>query len=229
MKILAIETATKACSAALWLEGELIEQFELAPQRHANLILSQIDQCFSQAKLKKGDIDALAFGEGPGAFTGVRIAAGVIQGLALGWDKPVIAVSSLEALIWQAYLETGQTHWHAFLDARMKEVYWQSGHIQDEKLISQPCQLLKLEALPKVEAAGIGDIATEYPEVVASYQNQTSWLTAYPKASAIAAIASQRPETMHLLEQKIPLPVYLRNNVADKPKASKNDSTEKGA
>ena len=219
MKILAIETATKACSAALWLDGEIVEQFEIAPQKHANLILSQIEHCFSAAGLSKGDVDALAFGEGPGAFTGIRIAAGVVQGLALGWAKPVIAVSSLEALMWQGFLETGQTHWHAFLDARMKEVYFQSGHIEDGRLHAKPAELINLESMPRDGAAGVGDIAAEYPEKVASYKEQDLWLETYPRASAIASIASQRPDAMHLLNEALPLPVYLRNNVAEKPKS----------
>ncbi len=222
MKILAIETATKACSAALWLDGVVVvEQFEIAPQKHANLVLSQIELCFAEAGLEKGEVDALAFGEGPGAFTGIRIAAGVIQGLALGWEKPVIAVSSLEALMWQGYTATGFTQWHAFLDARMKEVYWQSGHIENGQLYSQSVELLKLTELPEVDTgvAGIGDLESEYPDLIARYQMQTSWFEAYPKASAIAAIASQRPEKMRLLEEAVPLPVYLRNNVADKPKS----------
>lgn len=219
MKILAIETATKACSVALWLDGEVVEQFEIAPQKHANLILSQIEHCFAEAELKKGEIDALAFGEGPGAFTGIRIAAGVVQGLALGWEKPVIAVSSLEALMWQGYLETGHTQWHAFLDARMKEVYWQAGQVKEGKLNSESVALLKLDEMPEVKAAGVGDITTEYPERVAPYQAQGAWLEAYPKASAIAAIASQRPEKIRFLEEAVPCPVYLRNNVAEHPKS----------
>ncbi len=227
MKILAVETSTKACSAALWLDGEVVEQFEVAPQKHAHLILPQVEQCFAEAGLPKGEVDCLAFGEGPGAFTGVRIAAGVIQGLALGWQKPVLAVSSLEALMWQGFQQTGQTQWHAFLDARMKEVYWQSGQVLEGEVQSSqvalcsPEQADLLASIQQKDAWGVGDIVDAYPDLSAQFGER--WLDALPRASAIAEVASQKLAKEVALAspvtEEIPLPVYLRNNVADKPKS----------
>ncbi|MDD4907251.1 MAG: tRNA (adenosine(37)-N6)-threonylcarbamoyltransferase complex dimerization subunit type 1 TsaB, partial [Methylobacter tundripaludum] len=86
MKLLAVETSTEACSAALFIDGDIKERFELAPKEHTKLILPMIDSLMADAGLKPQQLDALAFSRGPGSFTGVRIATGVIQGIALGAD-----------------------------------------------------------------------------------------------------------------------------------------------
>ncbi|VFM95033.1 MAG: tRNA threonylcarbamoyladenosine biosynthesis protein TsaB [Candidatus Kentron sp. G] len=124
MKIFAIDTATDACSAALHLDGGCREIHELAPRRHAEILLPRIRTLLSEAALSLRDLDALAFGRGPGAFTGVRIATGVIQGLAFGADLPVVPVSSLHALAQGAWRERGEENILAAFDARMGEVYW---------------------------------------------------------------------------------------------------------
>jgi tRNA threonylcarbamoyladenosine biosynthesis protein TsaB len=124
MKILAIDTATEACSAALYLDGRVIERFEIAPQRHAELILPMMDALMAETGLVLADLDALAFGRGPGGFTGVRIATGVVQGVAFGADLPVVRVSNLAALAQRAVREHGATRVLPALDARMVEVYW---------------------------------------------------------------------------------------------------------
>jgi tRNA threonylcarbamoyladenosine biosynthesis protein TsaB len=98
MKLLAVETSTEACSAALYIDGIVNERFELAPKEHTKLILPMIDSLMSDAGLKPQQLDALAFSRGPGSFTGVRIATGVIQGIALGADLPVVPVSTLAAI-----------------------------------------------------------------------------------------------------------------------------------
>ncbi len=98
MKLLAVETSTEACSAALYIDGIISERFELTPKEHTRLILPMIDSLMSDAGLKPQQLDALAFSCGPGSFTGVRIATGVIQGIALGADLPVVPVSTLAAI-----------------------------------------------------------------------------------------------------------------------------------
>ena len=123
-RILAIETATAACSAALSIDGEVEERYALAPRQHAALILPMVESLLASAELTVTQLDALAFGQGPGAFTGVRIAASVAQGIAFAANLPVVPVSTLAALAGSAMREAGGSHVMVALDARMHEVYW---------------------------------------------------------------------------------------------------------
>lgn len=129
MKILAIDTATEACSAALLADDEIRERYELAPQRQAELILPMVDGLLAEAGIGLSGLDALAFGRGPGAFTGIRIAAGVTQGLAFGADLPVLPVSTLAALAQGA--ASLSRHLLCAIDARMDEIYWAAYDIRD--------------------------------------------------------------------------------------------------
>ncbi|HSE13882.1 MAG TPA: tRNA (adenosine(37)-N6)-threonylcarbamoyltransferase complex dimerization subunit type 1 TsaB, partial [Rudaea sp.] len=122
MRLLAIDTATEACSAALRIGDEVIERSEIAPRRHAGLILPMIESLLGEAGISRRQIDAIAVGRGPGAFTGVRLAISVAQGLALGLDIPVMPVSSLAALAQDAPAEIDAPIL-AVIDARMGEVY----------------------------------------------------------------------------------------------------------
>ena len=124
MKLLAVETATEACSAALLAEGEVIERHEVAPQQHAELLLGMVDELLGESGLALGALDAIAFGQGPGSFTGLRIAAGVVQGLAYGSDLPAVPVSTLQVLAETARHAHRATRAACAFDARMGEVYW---------------------------------------------------------------------------------------------------------
>jgi tRNA threonylcarbamoyladenosine biosynthesis protein TsaB len=124
MKILAIDTASEACSAALLLDDKVHERFEVQPRKHGALILGMMDDLLSGAGLRLRELDALAFGRGPGAFTGVRIATGVAQGAAFGADLPLLPVSTLAALAQRHFRETGARRVMAAFDARMGELYW---------------------------------------------------------------------------------------------------------
>ncbi|AHE98901.1 tRNA (adenosine(37)-N6)-threonylcarbamoyltransferase complex dimerization subunit type 1 TsaB [Thioalkalivibrio paradoxus] len=124
MRLIALETATEACSAALWLDGDLRWHRELAAaRRHGELILDQVDRLLAEAGLVPAQLDAVAVGRGPGAFTGVRLGLGVAQGLAFAVDRPVVPVSTLAALAQQG-ADRGAQEILALLDARMGEVYW---------------------------------------------------------------------------------------------------------
>ena len=123
-RILAIETATTACSAALYVDGEVQQRHSLAPRQHAALILPMVESLLAAAELAVTQLDALAFGQGPGAFTGVRIAASAAQGIAFAANLPVVPVSTLAALAGGAMRESGASQVMAALDARMDEVYW---------------------------------------------------------------------------------------------------------
>ena len=119
MRLLAIETATEACSVAILVDGDVRERFEIAPRRHAELALPWAEQLLADAGVAKPQLDAIAVGRGPGAFTGVRLAIALAQGIALALDRPLLPVSTLAALAMRA--EGGRIV--AAIDARMGEVY----------------------------------------------------------------------------------------------------------
>ncbi|TWI02746.1 tRNA threonylcarbamoyladenosine biosynthesis protein TsaB [Luteimonas cucumeris] len=119
MKLLAFETATEACSVAVWIDGQVHERFEVAPRRHAELALPWAEALLAEAGVARSQLDAIAVGRGPGAFTGVRLAVAIAQGIALALDRPVVPVSTLAAL---AVKSPGQRILAA-IDARMGEVY----------------------------------------------------------------------------------------------------------
>lgn len=120
MKILALDTSTAACSAALWLDGESLELFEISSKQHSELILPMVDKIMHESGVSLHQCDALAVGEGPGSFTGLRVGVAAAQGLAFGVDLPVIPVSSLLA---QANRHLAAHSLCAF-DARMSQLYW---------------------------------------------------------------------------------------------------------
>ncbi|MBJ7220700.1 MULTISPECIES: tRNA (adenosine(37)-N6)-threonylcarbamoyltransferase complex dimerization subunit type 1 TsaB [unclassified Brenneria] len=123
-RILALDTATEACSVALWNDGEIHSLFEICPREHTQRVLPMVQQVLAESGLTLNALDALAFGQGPGSFTGVRIGIGIAQGLALGAELPMIGVSTLATLAQGAFRRTGATRVLAAIDARMGEVYW---------------------------------------------------------------------------------------------------------
>jgi tRNA threonylcarbamoyladenosine biosynthesis protein TsaB len=98
MRILALDTSTEYCSVALWQDGVVVERCELVGQKHSETLMAMLDALLFKARVKLEQLDGIAFGMGPGSFTGVRIACGVTQGLALGANLPVVGVCTLEAL-----------------------------------------------------------------------------------------------------------------------------------
>ncbi|OOY99123.1 tRNA (adenosine(37)-N6)-threonylcarbamoyltransferase complex dimerization subunit type 1 TsaB [Solemya velum gill symbiont] len=124
MKLLAIETSEIACSAALWMNGEVSERFDLVPRRHSELLLPMIDEVLADTGVVKSQLDAIAFSRGPGSFTGVRIATGVAQGLGFALDCPLVPVSTLAGFAQGCYRRLQSARVAVALDARMQEVYW---------------------------------------------------------------------------------------------------------
>jgi len=122
--LLALDTATEACSVALLHDGKITSHYEVAPRLHAQKLLPMIQELLAEAGVALKDVDAIAFGRGPGAFTGVRIAIGVVQGLAFALERPVLPVSNLAVLAQRAFREHGADRVAAAIDARMDEVYW---------------------------------------------------------------------------------------------------------
>lgn len=123
-RILAIDTSSRACSVALSVAGEMTERFEVIPKLHAQKILPMIDSVLAEAAIDPAQLDAIAFSRGPGSFTGIRIAAGVAQGLAFGADLPLVPVSTLAVLAQTVLRRHGERNIIPVLDAHMNEVYW---------------------------------------------------------------------------------------------------------
>jgi tRNA threonylcarbamoyladenosine biosynthesis protein TsaB len=119
MNILALETSTEYCSVALWQDGAIVERCDLAVQKHSEMLIAMLDALLKDAGVRIQDMDGIAFGKGPGSFTGVRIACGAAQGLAFGASLPVAGVCTLEALA----EASGKEKVIAALDARMGEIY----------------------------------------------------------------------------------------------------------
>lgn len=221
--ILALDTSTPACSVALLVDGVMMEDFRLAPRKHNELILPMVDQMLTQAQLSLSDLDAIAFARGPGSFTGLRIAAGVVQGLAYGADLPVIPVSTLAALALDGFNQTGESHWLAALDARMGEVYIGGYQVSldDTKLcitatfaeaVIKPNLIAKL-ALPH---QGIGSGWCYQEELQRILPNDVTHLMVdtAPKASCIAQLAElswNKGETVAAHEA---VPTYLRDEIS---------------
>ena len=135
MKLLTLDTSTDACSCALSVDGEIGEQSVIAPRQHTTLILPMIDQLLAEAGLKPTQLDGIAFGRGPGSFTGLRIACGITQGIAFAADIPVVPISCLATLAQGAYLEQGIEKVLASIDARMNEVYFANYFLNQEKIM----------------------------------------------------------------------------------------------
>ncbi len=126
MNLIGIETSTENCSVALLHNDTLTTRDKIAPQKHAELVLGYLDELLTHANLKKAQIDGIVFGQGPGAFTGVRIAMSIVQGLALALEVPVIAISTMKNMGYQVWQQNPESNQKILIanDARMGEVYW---------------------------------------------------------------------------------------------------------
>jgi len=228
MKILSLDTATEACSAALLIDGEIREQYALAPREHTKLILQMVESLLSDASLQIADLDALAFGRGPGSFTGVRIATGVVQGIAFAADLPVVAVSTLASIAQIVYEEQNQPDVLAGIDARMGGMYWGCYQLADnglmvltgEEQVSSPAAV-KAPKQPgeQTKWCGAGSAWQSYKDQLE--QSLAGQITHcfpgyYPHSSSIARLAADAYERGLAVDASQAQPVYLRNDVAKK-------------
>lgn len=226
MKILALDTSTEACSAALLIDGQVFEQYALTPREHTQMILPMVRRVLDEAGLDLHELDGIAFARGPGAFTGLRIAAGVTQGLALGANLPAMPVSSLAALAHGVWRVHGANHVLTALDARMHEVYWGAWRVLDEGRVlldGVECVLNPANApIPDGAdwfAAGSGWSAYAdklLPRFYAVLRAVDAEIL--PRAHDVALIAAHLVAQHGWLPATEAQPVYLRDNVADKPK-----------
>ena len=225
MRVLALETSTEYCSVALWHDGVVIEHSELVGQKHSERLMDMLDALLRKAGVKLAQLDGIAYGMGPGSFTGVRIACGVTQGLALGADLPVIGVCTLEALA----AASTKPRVIAALDARMGEIYHAAYHKQDGEWLTvcEPSLCLPQNA-PILSSArvsdgvsdgwyGVGSGFAAYREALQErYIGQLHQVdgTVVPQASAIAALGAARFAAGRGVDAAQALPLYLRDKVA---------------
>lgn len=225
MKILALDTTAEGCSVALNLDGHIIEQFENAPRLHTRRIMPMIRELLGSVSLKPVDIDALAFGRGPGSFTGLRIAAGIVQGLAFGLGKPVVPVSSLAATALAALNGRGeQDGWVAVaFDARMAELYWgayrvEAGHVTllDEERVCPPDSISLPPNAPGRVWLGAGAGWALRDDMPPSVRDSVIDILPeqLPTAAAVAHLAVEAWAAGDAVEAAHAQPIYLRDEVA---------------
>jgi len=227
MKLLALETAAEACSAALYLEGELTSRFQVKPRGHSELILTMMDELLAEAGLHPNQLDALAFGRGPGSFTGVRIATGVVQGVAFAAELPVVPVSTLAALAQRAFRECGERRLLPAFDARMGELYWGAYRVDDAGIAQLQGQELVAQAdqvsLPNGEGwYGIGGGWQAYGEQLRprlGAQLKASDGELLCRAEEVSLLGVDGFARGEAVAAEAALPVYLRDQVAKKPRS----------
>lgn len=225
MKLLALDTSTEACSAALYVNGAVSRRFAIAPREHSRLILEMLSALLAEAQLRPVDLDGLAYGRGPGSFTGVRIAAGTVQGIALGLGLPVVPVSSLAALAQGVRREQGATKVLCALDARMQEVYWASYKVAadgcmeligDERVL--PPDQVPVPAGEEWVGAGSGWAA--YGDQLQQHLGAriaSVYAQRFPDAHDVAVLGVAGMQRGRAVSAERALPVYLRDRVAAKP------------
>ena len=221
MKILAIDTVTEMCSVALFVDGQILQHSELVKQSHTDVILPMIEQLLSEANIHLNALDAIAFTRGPGSFTGLRVCAGVTQGLALAYDIPVVPVSSLAVLAQGAWRLDNAKQVLACIDARRGEVYWACYQLADElmQLIGQEqvSSPLSVHTATNTSWHGVG---TGFDTFQAELNNNPAVSLSsvqaqrFPLAQDVLPLAIQAVINKEFVEASAALPVYLRDNVA---------------
>lgn len=220
MKLLALDTATEVCTVALWVDGSVLERNELGG-RHAERLLPMVNALLAEASLSLKQLDCIAFGRGPGSFTGLRIGAGVTQGLAFGAGLPVIPISSLAAL---AQGVDAQRVLAAF-DARMQQVYWGGYQRSPEGLMAPVTPETVVDPVAAPLLAGPGWVVAgsgwdAYKDILEPFlhaQGGSGLARVMPQARHVAVLAVSRFQAGEVGSPELAVPVYIRDNVAIKP------------
>jgi len=217
IKILAIDTSTDACSAALLHGDKLIDRFVVAPQKHTSFILPMVDELLAEAELTLSQLDVVTFGSGPGSFTGARLAASIVQGFAFASSLPVVKISTLRTLAQQAFVEFDAKNVFVVTDARMGEVYWGEYQVDDKGVMCalKPDRLIKpheIEFIQQNEFVGVGNGFEVYKDL---FRDRIKVLPIkYPQASQVARLAAYDFARGLMVAPEKALPTYLREKVA---------------
>jgi tRNA threonylcarbamoyladenosine biosynthesis protein TsaB len=217
VKILALDTSTEYCSAALRLSGETFERGTLAGQKHSELVLGMVDELLRERGIALRELDGIAFGEGPGSFTGLRIGCGVVQGLAFGAGLSVVGIGTLLAMAEGSSRERVV----CCLDARMNEVYHAAYEKRDGAwhMVHEPsvCPPQSAPPLPGAGWFACGSGFRAYRAILEErYAHQLDAIEpdVYPKAGDIARLAEPRFASGDAGSAELAAPVYVRNKVA---------------
>ncbi|MEV3806673.1 tRNA (adenosine(37)-N6)-threonylcarbamoyltransferase complex dimerization subunit type 1 TsaB [Aeromonas dhakensis] len=222
LKILAVDTATEACSAALLVGEKVFSRWEEAPRDHTRKILPMVQAVLDEAGVTLDELDAIAFGRGPGSFTGVRIGIGVAQGLALGAGVPLIGISTLAAMAQGAHRLDGAERVLTAIDARMDEVYFGhyeliDGRIQlvGEEVVSGPAALVASRGMLPGSFTRVGTGFETYGETLAALADElvTSQVR-FPAAEDMLPLARSAWLAGEAVAVEQATPVYLRDKVA---------------
>jgi tRNA threonylcarbamoyladenosine biosynthesis protein TsaB len=213
MRFAAFETATEWCSVALWLDGEVSAIEERAGNSHSARVLPMLDQLMAAAGVAIRDLQAVAFGAGPGSFTGLRIACGVAQGIAFARGLPVIGISTLESLA----EESGAARVVACLDARMSEVYYAAlerhGERWREVIPAQCAAPADLPKPPGKDWIGCGNGFPAYESLLGNLGYRVI-PDLHPSAVSIARLAAPRLAAGEGVDAALAAPVYVRDKIA---------------
>jgi len=216
MRLLAFETATHHLSVALWQDGALLQRSEVLPNSGGERLLPWVQELLAEASICLQQLDGIAFGAGPGGFTGLRLACGVTQGLAFGLGIPVVPVSTLQAMA----LASGESFVWTCLDARMNEIYSASYTVTGDvvsEIIAPMCASYGVSPAPTgMGCVGIGDGFASYGDGLCARKPDMLRVRAdvYPSAAAVARIAAPvlaRGDGIHASAAQ---PIYVRDKVA---------------
>ncbi len=221
MKILALDTATEACSVALSVDGRIEERFETAGRSHTERMMPMVQELMAGAGLAFSQLDGIACGIGPGSFAGVRIGVGFVKGLSLALDRPVVGVSSLPAMALRA-IRSGAPQVLAAIDARLNEVYWGAYTAAADGLpralhAEGVCAPAEVPAVAAGDWTAVGTGWGAYPEALpAAFGVTPSRVVAdaLPHAEDILRLALPQFQAGQAISGDLLLPVYLRNKVA---------------
>ena len=210
--ILAIDTCTEVCSVSLYTNGVKVSRFVKDVAKSSGLILPMCDEVFSESGITAADLDSIVYTKGPGAFTGVRMCIGVVQGMSLAYDIPTMGFSTLELVGFGAAKKHKSDKFAVALDARMGEVYW--GVYQDQKLSNESLKKpSEVDVLGK-DFVGVGTGWDTYNVELSSQAGVKNYVSGfYPKAENLIDLYLDQKG---VYDNELPLPTYLRNNVAQK-------------
>ena len=224
LNILCVDTSTEACSVAVLKqmgnEQVIFNRFMLAPREHTTKILPTVESVLSEADLSVSDLDIVAYGRGPGSFTGVRIGISIAQGLAFGIEKPMVGVSTLQAMAQQAYKKNEISDVYAAIDARMGEVYY--AHYQlignlmtlvAEEMVIKPADLLALDLTIVENYALVGSGWEAYPELLTYFNNSELINIEFPSSKYMLDQVCHDVTMGLAVEPELAIPVYLRDKV----------------